>query len=134
MNPNKKELSPQQQDYLLSALKTRFELNMKRHEGIEWAKVQTRLEANAEKLWTLNEMESTGGKPDVVSHDNTSGEYVFYDCSPESPEGRRSLCYDREAWESRKKNKPKNNLFSNIYIFNNFRIVVSLLRATYIFF
>ena len=83
---------------------------MSRHEGIEWAKVQAKLEANQEKLWSLNEMESTGGEPDVVGQDKTSGEYLFIDCSPESPEGRRSLCYDRQAWESRKKNKPVNNV------------------------
>jgi len=106
---NKKELPPEQRKELLRALKARFEKNMHRHQGLEWAKVQARLEANAEKLWSLNEMESTGGEPDVVGHDKRAGEYIFYDCSPESPKGRRSLCYDREALDSRKENKPKGN-------------------------
>ena len=92
-----------------AALKARFEKNMNRHKGLEWAKVQAKLEANAEKLWSLNEMERTGGEPDVVGHDKKTGEYIFYDCSAESPKGRRSLCYDREALDSRKENKPKDN-------------------------
>ena len=98
-----------QREELLGALKTRFEKNMNRHEGLEWAKVQAKLEANAEKLEPLNEMERTGGEPDVVGHDEKTGEYVFYDCSAESPKGRRSICYDREALESRKENKPESN-------------------------
>src|SRR5205823_13429415 len=109
---NKKELSPKQREELLSALKTRFEKNLSRHKGLEWAKVQSRLcgmEANPEKLWSLSEMERTGGEPDVVGHDKKTGEYVFYDCSAESPKGRRSLCYDREALESRKEHKPKDS-------------------------
>jgi Protein of unknown function (DUF4256) len=105
----KKELSPEQHKELLGALKTRFEKNMNRHQGFEWAKVQKKLEANPEKLWSLGEMETTGGEPDVVGHDKKTGEYLFYDCSLESPKDRRSLCYDREALESRKENKPKNN-------------------------
>ena len=109
MKSNKKELSPKQQEELLRALKDRFEKNMNRHKGLEWAKVQAKLEANAEKLWSLNEMESTGGEPDVVGHDKKTGEYVFYDCSAESPKGRTSVCYDREGLESRKEHKPKNN-------------------------
>ena len=110
INSNKKELSPEQHEELLSALKARFEKNMNRHNDLEWAKVQAKLEANPEKLWSLNEMERTGGEPDVVSHDKTTGEYIFYDCSTESPKGRRSLCYDREALESRKEHKPENNV------------------------
>ena len=109
-NPNKKELSPGQQEELLSALEARFEQFMIRHEGLVWAKVQTKLGANPEKLWSLHEMERTGGEPDVVAQDRTTGEYIFYDCSAESPSGRRSLCYDREALESRKEHKPKNNI------------------------
>lgn len=107
---NKNELSPEQQEELLSTLKARFEQFMIRHEGLEWAKVQTKLGANPEKLWSLHKMERTGGEPDVVAQDRTTGEYIFYDCSAESPSGRRSLCYDREALESRKKNKPENNV------------------------
>lgn len=106
---NKKELSPEQREELLTALKARFEKNMNRHKGLEWAGVQARLEAKTEKLWSLNEMESTGGEPDVVGHDRKTGEYIFYDCSAESPKGRRSFCYDREALESRKEHKPENN-------------------------
>jgi hypothetical protein len=106
---NKKQLSPQQREELLRALKGRFERNMNRHKSLEWAKVQAKLEANIEKLWSLNEMERTGGEPDVVGHDKKTGEYIFYDCSAESPKGRRSLCYDREALESRKEHKPENN-------------------------
>src|SRR6266513_2964602 len=109
MNSKKKELSPKQREELLSALKARFEKNMNRHKGLDWAKVQAKLEANTEKLWSLNEMERTGGEPDVVGHDKKTGEYIFYDCSAESPKGRRSFCYDREAVESRKEHKPKDN-------------------------
>jgi hypothetical protein len=104
-----KELSPEQRKELLAALKARFEKNMNRHKGLEWANLQAKLEANTENLWSLNEMERTGGEPDVVGHDKKTGEYIFYDCSAESPKGRRSLCYDREALESRKENKPKGN-------------------------
>jgi len=106
---NKNELSPEQRKELLSTLKVRFEKNMNRHKGLEWAKVQAKLEANSEKLWSLNEMERTGGEPDVVGHDKKTGEYIFYDCSVESPKDRRSFCYDREALDSRKEHKPKNN-------------------------
>jgi hypothetical protein len=106
---NERELSPEQRKELLGALKARFEKNMSRHKGLEWDKVQAKLEANTEKLWSLNEMESTGGEPDVVGHDKKTGEYVFFDCSPESPKGRRSICYDRDALDSRKENKPKGN-------------------------
>ncbi|WPB82238.1 DUF4256 domain-containing protein [Archangium violaceum] len=109
INNNKRELSLDQREALLKALKARFEKNTKRHKGFEWAKVQARLEANAEKLWSLNEMERTGGEPDVVGHDKKTGEYIFYDCSEESPKGRRSVCYDREGMDSRKENKPENN-------------------------
>jgi len=106
---NKKNFSPEQHEELLGALKTRFEKNMNRHKGLEWAKIQAKLEADTEKLWSLNEMERTGGEPDVVGHDKRTGEYIFYDCSAESPKGRRSVCYDREALESRKEHKPANN-------------------------
>ena len=106
---NKKALPPKQSEELLNVLKARFEKNMNRHKGLEWDKIQIKLEANAEKLWSLNEMERTGGEPDVVDHNKKSGEYVFYDCSMESPNGRRSLCYDREALNSRKEHKPKYN-------------------------
>jgi hypothetical protein len=109
INNNKKELSSEQRKELLKALKARFEKNMNRHKGLEWAKVQAKLEANTQKLWSLNEMERTGGEPDVVGHDKKAGEYIFYDCSAESPKGRRSLCYDHEALESRKENKPENS-------------------------
>jgi len=105
----KKELSSKQREELLNALQSRFEKNMNRHKGLEWAKVQAKLEAKAEKLRSLNEMERTGGEPDVVGHDKKTGEYIFYDCSAESPKDRRSLCYDREALESRKENKPKDS-------------------------
>ena len=98
-----------QREALLSALKVRFEKNMNRHQGLEWTKVQAKLKASPEKLWSLNEMERTGGEPDVVGYDKKTGEYIFYDCSVESPKGRRSVCYDREALESRKKHKPKDN-------------------------
>src|SRR5208337_3256195 len=107
--PLKKELSPGQREELLRTLKARFEKNMNRHKGLEWAKAQAKLEANGEKLWSLNEMERTGGEPDVVGQDKKSGEYIFFDCSAESPKGRTSLCYDREALDSRKEFKPKNN-------------------------
>jgi hypothetical protein len=108
-NTFKKELSPDQREELLSTLKVRFEKNMNRHKGIKWIDVEAKLKNNIEKLWSLNEMETTGGEPDVVAHDKKSGEYIFYDCSAESPKGRRSICYDGEALESRKENKPKNN-------------------------
>ena len=104
-----KELSPEQREELLRALKARFEKNMNRHKGLEWAKVQAKLEANTEKLWSLNEMERTGGEPDVVGHDKKTGEYIFYDRSAESPKGRRSVCYDREGQEARKEHTPENN-------------------------
>jgi hypothetical protein len=102
-------VSKKQQEETLKVLKARFEKNMNRHRGLEWTKVQAKLEANAAKLWSLNEMERTGGEPDVVGHDKKTGEYIFYDCSAESPQGRRSFCYDREALESRKENKPQNS-------------------------
>ena len=102
-------VSNKQREEILSALKARFEKNMNRHKGMEWTKVQAKLQANAEKLWSLVEMERTGGEPDVVGHDKKTGEYVFYDCSEQSPKGRRSLCYDREALDSRKEHKPKNS-------------------------
>src|ERR1043165_1333777 len=104
---NKMELSPKQREELLRALKARFEKNMNRHKGLEWAKVQVKLRANAEKLWSLSEMERTGGEPDVVGHDKKAGEYVFFDCCAQSPKGRASLCYDQEALDSRKEHKPK---------------------------
>jgi hypothetical protein len=100
-------ISKKQREELLKALQTRFEKNMDRHQGLDWAKVQTKLEANAEKLWSLSEMERSGGEPDVIGHDKKAGEYVFYDCSAESPKDRRSLCYDGDALKSRKENKPK---------------------------
>ena len=106
---SKKELSTKQREELLRILKARFEENMNRYSGIEWVKIQTRLEANVWDLWSLNEMERTGGEPDVVGHDKKTGEYIFYDCSRESHSGRRSVCYDCEALESRKEHKPKNN-------------------------
>jgi hypothetical protein len=109
ITPFKKELSPEQRKELLEVLKARFEENMNRHKGLEWAKVQAKLEANPEKLWSLNEMERTGGEPDVIGHDKKTGEYIFYDCSAETPKGRRSVCYDREGRESRKAHKPENN-------------------------
>jgi len=105
----KKELSPKQREELLRTLQARFQTNMTRHKGLEWAELEAKLEANADKLSSLNEMEKTGGEPDVVGHDKKSGEYIFYDCSAESPNGRRSLCYDREALESRKEHKPKDS-------------------------
>jgi hypothetical protein len=106
---NKKELSPEQRQELLGVLKARFEKNMDRYKGLEWANVLAKLEANTERLWSLNEMERTGGEPDVVGYDKKTDEYIFYDCSEESPKGRRSVCYDREALESRKEHKPKDN-------------------------
>src|ERR1700719_13262 len=109
INSNKKDLSPEQREELLRALNARFEKNMNCHKGLEWAKVHAKLEANTLKLWSLHEMERTGGEPDVVGHDKKTGEYTLYDCSAESPKGRRSLCYDREALESRKEHKPKDN-------------------------
>jgi len=111
INSNKKNLSPEQREELLRSLKARFEKNMNRHKGLEWDKVQAKLEANIEKLWSLNEMERTGGEPDVVGHDKKTGEYIFYDCSAESPKGRRNVCYDREGQEARKAFKPEDNAF-----------------------
>ncbi len=109
INSKKKELSPEHRVELLSELKTRFEKNMDRHKGHEWGKVQAKLEANTKKLWSLSEMERTGGEPDVVGFDKKTSRFIFYDCSAESPKGRRSLCYDREGWESRKEHRPENN-------------------------
>lgn len=109
MENEKRELSPEQREDLLNVLKGRFEKNMNRHKGLEWVKVQAKLEANTEKLWSVNEMEKTSGEPDVVDYDETTGEYIFYDCSAESPKGRRSVCYDREALESRKAHKPESS-------------------------
>ena len=109
MDSNKKALSPEQRQELLRALKARFEKNMNHHKGLDWAEVHAKLEANAERLRPLNEMERTGGEPDVVGYDKKTAEYIFYDCSAESPKGRRSVCYDREALESRKEHKPKAN-------------------------
>jgi hypothetical protein len=106
MSTNKNKLSPEQQTQILDILETRFNKNAARHKGIEWAKVQAKLEANPNKLWSLDEMERTEGEPDVVGYDKKTDEYIFYDCSPESPKGRRSLCYDHEALEKRKENKP----------------------------
>lgn len=108
-NSNKKELSLEQREQLIEVLKVRFEKNMNRHKDLEWAKVQAKLDANTEKLWSLNEMETTGGEPDVVGYDEQQNEYIFCDCSAESPKGRRSVCYDLEALESRKTHKPENN-------------------------
>src|ERR1035438_3759927 len=109
INNNKKDLSPEQREELLRALKARFEKNMNRHKGLQWAQVQAKLEAGAEKLGSLSKMERTGGEPDVIGSDNETGEYIFYDCSEQSPNGRRSICYDREALESRKEHKPEDN-------------------------
>ena len=106
---NKKKLSLQQSQELLKTLKARFEKNMKRHKGLDWSKVVAKLEASTEKRWSLNEMEESGGEPDVVGFDKKSGEYIFYDCSAETPKGRRSICYDHEALESRKEHKPENS-------------------------
>jgi len=108
-NSSKSKLSAEQQKELLKELKTRFEKNLKRHKGIEWSKVQTKLEASPDKLWSLDQMEQSGGEPDVVGFDKKSGEYIFFDCSPESPKGRRSICYDDEALQSRKEHKPKSS-------------------------
>ena len=108
-NATKKKLSPEQRKELLKVLKARFEKNMNRHKGLEWAKVQAKLDANPGKLWSLDEMEITGGEPDVVGYDKKTGEYMFYDCSAESPKERRSICYDREALEARKEHKPKDS-------------------------
>jgi len=109
MKSTKKELSPKQREELLGTLKDRFETNMNRHQGLDWAKVQARLEPNPEKLWSLHEMDKTGGEPDVVGQDKKTGQYVFFDCSPQSPKGRTSLCYDREALDSRKEHKPRSS-------------------------
>jgi hypothetical protein len=109
MNSNKNKLLLDQREDLLNTLKARFEKNMNRHQGLEWSKVQAKLAAHLEKLWSLHEMERTGGEPDVVGHDKKTNQYIFYDCSAESPKDRRSLCYDREALEARKEHKPKNN-------------------------
>jgi hypothetical protein len=106
---NRKELSAKQREEILGTLKARFEKNVNRHKGLEWAAVQAKLEANADKLWSLSEMERTGGEPDVVGNDKKTSEVTFYDCSEESPKGRRSICYDREALDARKENKPKDN-------------------------
>lgn len=106
---SKKDLSPAQSEKLLSTLKARFEKNMNRHKGLEWAKVQAKLKAKTEKIWPLNEMENTGGEPDVIGYDKKTGEYIFYDCAAETPTGRRSICYDLEGLKSRKEHKPKNN-------------------------
>ena len=110
MDSNKKELSSEQKVDLLKVLKARFEKYENRHKGLEWADVEVRLEAKAGKLWNLNEMERTGGEPDIVGWDTKSGEYIFYDCSAESPKGRRNVCYDRDALELRKEHKPENNV------------------------
>src|SRR5688572_19859757 len=109
MKSNKKQLSPSLNEELLGILKTRFEKNKNRHKGIDWVKVQAKLEANAGKMWSLNEMEMTGGEPDVVGYDKKTGEYIFFDCSAESPKSRRSICYDHQALESRKEHKPDNS-------------------------
>lgn len=109
MSNKNKKLSAGDRDELLNILKARFEKNMSRHKGLEWAKVHAKLEANPGKLWSLNEMEASGGEPDVVGYDKKTGEYIFYDCSAESPKGRRSICYDHQALESRKENKPDNS-------------------------
>ncbi|MGB4589629.1 MAG: DUF4256 domain-containing protein, partial [Clostridiaceae bacterium] len=104
-----KELLPEQHDEIVKILKVRFEKNMNRHKGMDWSKLETKLESNPHKLWSLHEMEKTGGEPDVVGYDQKTDEYIFYDCSPESPKGRRNLCYDREALDSRKEHKPENS-------------------------
>ena len=106
----KKQLLPEQFEELIGTLKTRFEKHMNRHQGIEWSKIQTKLETNSEKLWSLSEMERTGGEPDIIGYDKNTDEYIFCDCSEESPKGRRSLCYDRKALESRKEHKPENSV------------------------
>jgi hypothetical protein len=109
LKKNKQDMSPKQREELLKALRSRFEKNMNRHKDLDWPQVQAKLEVSAQKLWSLGEMERTAGEPDVVGHDTKTGEYIFYDCSEESPKDRRSLCYDREALDSRKENKPKDN-------------------------
>ena len=109
MKKETKKLSSDQYEEMLKILKARFEKNMNRHKGMEWTKVEAKLESNPEKLWSLNEMEKTGGEPDVVGYEEKTDEYIFYDCSPETPKGRRNLCYDREALDSRKENKPENS-------------------------
>lgn len=109
LNTIKKKLSPAQSEELLKTLKTRFEKNMNRHKGLEWEKIQSKLLKDPEKLWSLDQMEQTGGEPDVIGFDKKSGEFLFYDCSPESPKGRRSICYDHQALESRKEHKPENS-------------------------
>jgi hypothetical protein len=109
VNSKKKALSPGQRDDLLAALQARFAKNMTRHKGLAWAQIRPRLEANTERLWSIHEMEGTGGEPDVVGRDHKTGEYIFHDCSAETPQGRRSVCYDREALQSRKEHKPRNN-------------------------
>ncbi len=106
---SKRTLSPEQREELLETLKVRFEQNMDRHRSLEWAKVNAKLDANPDKLWSLHEMERTGGEPDVVGYDKNAGEFIFFDCSAETPKGRRSVCYDREGWESRKEHRPENN-------------------------
>jgi len=112
MNNNERTLSPKQRDELFKTLRARFEKNMNRHKGLDWGKIQAKLETTNEKLWSLHEMERTGGEPDVVGQDKKTGDYFFFDCSAESPKGRRSLCYDAEALESRKEFKPKNSALS----------------------
>jgi hypothetical protein len=109
IHSKKNKLSPEQNEKILSTLKIRFVKNMNRHKNLEWSKLQAKLETNSEKLWSINEMEMSGGEPDVVGYDQKTGEYILFDCSAESPKGRRSLCYDREALESRKKHKPNGN-------------------------
>jgi hypothetical protein len=109
MARNKTQISPKEKAELLASLKARFDKNMNRHKGVQWADIEAKLEANPDKLWALSEMERTGGEPDVIDHDKNTGEYVFFDCSGESPKGRASLCYDREALESRKEHKPKSS-------------------------
>ncbi len=109
MNSNVKALSPEEREALLGALEARFTQHMNRHEGLQWAQLQAKLEADPQKLWSLGEMERTGGEPDVVGYDAKTGEFIFCDCSAESPKGRRSVCYDRAGWESRKENRPANN-------------------------
>jgi hypothetical protein len=109
MTNEQRDLSPEQREELLKMLQSRFNKNMNRHKGLEWAEVQARLESNPQKLWSLHEMERTGGEPDVVGYDEKTGEYIFYDCSDESPKGRRSVCFDREAWEARKEARPENS-------------------------
>lgn len=109
MTTNNKKLTKEECTGLLNTLKARFDINMNRHESLEWAKVQAKLEANLDKMWSLYEMERTGGEPDVVGYDEQKDEYIFYDCAPESPKGRRSICYDRAALEARKKHKPENS-------------------------